>query len=594
MKSKENAAEERSAYSRRDFLKGGAVLGAMAVGATALAGCAPAGSGSAGGAVSADAASAASSLPDAEPIAPVDVPDAWSAEYDVVVVGTGGGGLAAALHAAENGLSVVAIEKSSTFGGATKHASGWLNIAGNSRKQNEMGYGYPVFPVDIKEFTKKVLNDEYDHSVDPRLIMKLGGKGGEVADWMEDYGIEWTCAGAFVVPTYCLDGTQDSVLGMQPACETIYNAGVKAGAEFLFDTACEGLVFDGDRVVGVKARGGDKELFLKGAKGVILCSGGFGMNYDMLQKYIPTGYDGMVCGGPVLTHTGECTRMALGLGADMAGYDSWCMWESMPDNDTKEFNFFYGGEVQLCRNPWLNIDRDGRRYDYANSRTWPASEGGPNLIGGTGDWAVVERVMSLPGRRSYTIFDSNFKENIFKLGQTALRKPIVPEDPLNPEADGIISHNWLDDIEPAIEDGMIKRADTIEELAEQLGLEPDVLTAAVKNWNRMCDQGEDDELLYPYPPEWLNRLENPPYYGAKIGGHFGKTLCGVRVNDSLQVIDTKGHVISGLYANYTTAGGICGEGSWGGGAHFNTSILGGNALSWVSGYVACEGLMENE
>lgn len=369
---------------------------------------------------------------------------------------------------------------------------------------------------------------------------------------------------------------------------------LKAGAEFLFDTACEGLVFDGDRVVGVKARGGDKELFLKGAKGVILCSGGFGMNYDMLQKYIPTGYDGMVCGGPVLTHTGECTRMALGLGADMAGYDSWCMWESMPDNDTKEFNFFYGGEVQLCRNPWLNIDRDGRRYDYANSRTWPASEGGPNLIGGTGDWAVVERVMSLPGRRSYTIFDSNFKENIFKLGQTALRKPIVPEDPLNPEADGIISHNWLDDIEPAIEDGMIKRADTIEELAEQLGLEPDVLTAAVKNWNRMCDQGEDDELLYPYPPEWLNRLENPPYYGAKIGGHFGKTLCGVRVNDSLQVIDTKGHVISGLYANYTTAGGICGEGSWGGGAHFNTSILGGNALSWVSGYVACEGLMENE
>ena len=68
----------------------------------------------------------------------------------------------------------------------------------------------------------------------------------------------------------------------------------------------------------------------------------------------------------------------------------------------------------------------------------------------------------------------------------------------------------------------------------------------------------------------------------------------MRVNDSLQVIDTKGHVISGLYANYTTAGGICGEGSWGGGAHFNTSILGGNALSWVRGYAACEGLMENE
>lgn len=594
MKSKENKVEERVGCSRRDFLKGGAVLGAMAVGASALAGCAPAASDSANGSEGSDASTAASSLPDAEPILPVDVPEAWSGEYDVVIVGTGGGGLAAALHAAENGLSVVAVEKSSTFGGATKHASGWLNIAGNSRKQNEMEYGYPVYPVDIKEFTKKVLNDEYDHSVDPRLIMKLGGKGGEVADWMEDYGVEWTCAGAFVVPTYCLDGTQDSVLGMQPACQTIYDAGVSAGAEYLFDTACEGLVLDGGRVAGIKARGaGDKELFLKGKKGVILCSGGFGMNYDMLQKYIPTGYAGMVCGGPVMTHTGECTRMALGVGADMSGYDSWCMWESMPDNDTKDFNFFYGGEVQLCRNPWLNIDREGRRYNYANSKNWPASEGGPNLIGGTGDWAVVETVMSFPERRSYTIFDSKFKENIWKLGQTALRKPIVPEDPLNPEAEGIISHNWLDDIEPAIEEGRIKRADTIEELAEQLGLEPDVLENAVKDWNRMCENGEDDELLYPYPPAWLNKLENPPYYGAKIGGHFGKTLCGLRVNDDLQVVDTKGHVIPGLYANYTTAGGICGEGSWGGGAHFNTSILGGNALSWVSGYVACEGVMAN-
>lgn len=593
MKSNGNHTEERTGFSRRDFLKGGAVLGAMAAGGAALAGCSPQASNSAGD--TSGTAGAPPSLAEAEPIAPVDAPDTWDNEYDVVVVGTGGGGLAAALLAAESGLSVVAIEKSSTFGGATKHASGWLNIAGGSRKQNEMEYGYPVFPVDITEFTKKVLNDEYDHSVDPRLIMKLGGKGGEVADWMEDHGIEWTCAGAFVVPTYCLDGTQDSVLGMQPACETIYNAGVKAGAEFLFDTTCAGLVSENGRVTGIQAKTTDgKGLFLKGTKGVILCSGGFGMNYDMLQKYIPTGYDGMVCGGPVLTHTGECTRMALGLGADMSGYDSWCMWESMPDDDTKEFNFFYGGEVQLCRNPWLNIDRDGRRYNYANSRNWPASEGGPNLIGGTGDWAVVETVMALPGRRSYTIFDANFKDNIWKLKQTALRKPIVPEDPLNPEADGLISHNWLDDIEPAIEAGQIKRADTVEELAEQLSLDPQVLTDAVENWNRLCENGVDDELLYPYPTEWLNTLDTPPYYGAKIGGHFGKTLCGLRVNDDLQVIDTEGHVISGLYANYTTAGGICGEGSWGGGAHFNTSILGGNALSWVSGYVACEGLMANE
>lgn len=574
-------------FSRRDFLKGGATFGIAAAGASMISGCSSA---SQGQGESSSEEVEASSLPDAEPIPPVEVPSEWNAEYDIVVVGSGGGGLAAALLAADNNCSVAVVEKSETFGGATKHANGWLNIMGGSRQQNEMEYGYPVFPVDVKEFTKKVLNDEYNNSADPYLIMKLAGKGGEVADWMEDHGVEWVCAGAFLVPKTSTDGTQYDVLGMLPVCETIYDAGVKAGAEYLFNTPCEGLVYDGSRVVGIMATDDQgNTIYLKGRKGVVLCSGGIGMNYDMLQKYIPTGYAGMVCGGPVTSHTGECTRMALGLGADMSGYDSWCMWESMPDNDTKEFNFFYGGEVQLCRNPWLNIDRSGRRYNYSNSRVWPER----NLVGGSGDWPVVETVMSFPDHRGYTIFDSGFQENVWKFGPRSLRKPIVPEDRLSPAAAGIVSNNWLDDIEPAIADGYIKRADTIEELAEQLGLETEVLVKAVEDWNAMCDRGVDDELLYPYPAEWLIKVENPPYYGAKIGGHFGKTLCGLRVNEDLQVLDTKGHVIPGLYANFTTAGGICGEGSWGGGPHLNTSILGGNALSWVSGYVACESAIAN-
>lgn len=588
--SNENKASK--GVSRRSFLKGGLAVGAVALGGVGLVGCGPSHSNASDDERAESAARAEASLPDATPIDPVAPPEQWNSEYDIVVVGSGGGGLAAAGLAAQQGSSVVLIEKEGSFGGATQHASGWLNIAGGSRQQNEMQYGYPSYPTDMKEFTERVLV-EYDRSVDPKLIQKLAGKGGEVADWMEDNGVAWTCAGSFVVPSYVLDGTQNSVLGMQPACETIYNAATSAGAEFMFSTPCTGLVLDGDRVVGVQAKNANgDELYLKGTKAVILCSGGFGMNYDMLQKYIPTGYEGMVCGGPTLSHTGECTRMALGVGADMSGYDSWCMWESMPDDDTKNFNFFYGGEVQLCRNPWLNIDRNGKRYQYYHNATWPASEGGPELIGGTGDWAVVETVMALPDHRGYTLFDSDFETNIFNLHQTALRQPIVPEDKLNPLAENYVSHNWLDDIEPAIEAGQIKRADTIEELAEQLDLEPDVLRGAVNRWNDMCDRGEDDELLYPYPSEWLMKIQKPPYYGAKIGGHFGKTLCGLRVDENLQVVDTKGRPIPGLYANFTTAGGIDGEGSWGGGVHFNTSILGGNALSWVSGYVACESALK--
>lgn len=566
--------------TRASFLKTAGIAGAAAAAASLTASAAHAD----------EAAEAAvSEYPEAEPIAPLAAPDQWTEEYDIVIVGAGGGGLAAALLSAQNGAKALVIEKDPDFGGATQHAQGWLNVYGGSRQQDEAKYGYPEYPTDPKAFQKKML-EEYGRTVNLKLLMSLATKGGEVADFMEDNGVEWFCAGSFVVPLCGMDGTQNSVLGMRTSCEVIYNAAVDAGTVFKFSSPCSGLVLEDGCVTGVRADTPDGEAYFKANKGVILCSGGFGMNNDMLAKYIPTGYAGMVCGGPIPSHTGECTRMALGCGADMAGYDSWSMWESMPDNDTGDYNYFWGGEVQLCRNPWLNIDRDGNRYQFYHNRTWPVEEGGPTLIGGAGDWAVAETMNALPGHRGYTIFDSGYADNIATLSQTALRQPIRPEDPMIPEAEMYVSHNWLDDIEPAIKAGMIKRADTIEELADMLGLDRDVLVGAVERWNDMCDRGEDDELLFPYPPAWLIKVANPPFYGAKIGGHIGKTMCGLRVNEDLQVIDTNGKTIPGLYANFTTAGGMAGEGTWGG-KDINCSIFGGNALSWVSGYVACQSVL---
>ncbi|MEG0504422.1 MAG: FAD-binding protein, partial [Raoultibacter sp.] len=144
----------------------------------------------------------------------------------------------------------------------------------------------------------------------------------------------------------------------------------------------------------------------------------------------------------------------------------------------------------------------------------------------------------------------------------------------------------------AVERGAVKKADTLEELAEMLLLDPDVVKNSVKKYNALCEKGEDDELAFPYDPSWLSPIDTPPYYAAIIGGQIGKTLCGLRINGDFQVINEKGASIPGLYAGYSTAGGFIGDGTAGG--FWNGTMYGGVGSSLVTGYIAAKKLAELE
>ncbi|MBQ3106559.1 MAG: FAD-binding protein, partial [Eggerthellaceae bacterium] len=149
--------------------------------------------------------------------------------------------------------------------------------------------------------------------------------------------------------------------------------------------------------------------------------------------------------------------------------------------------------------------------------------------------------------------------------------------------------DWHTGFEMMIEGGAIKKCDTIEELETALGLREGILVEAVEKWNAACEAGEDYAVMYKYPAEWLFAINEPPYYGAALGGHVFGSKTGLRVNPNMQVINTEGAVIPGLYAAWHTAGGSSGDGNPAGKPL--TGVYADLGLAFVGGYMAAGGVM---
>ena len=279
--------------NRRDFLKSAAAVGGFAA-FTGLTGCST-GPAEAG-------AAATTTLPDATPIPPVKPPATWDAEADVVVVGTGGGGLNAAVYAAEHGASVIAIDKQAQVGGATRHAAGYVVMAGGTKAQNEVGYGWPTFPLDPNAAVSAA-NRQFQYSLDDKLQRALIVGAGEATNWLfahKGVNMAMTPDHAGFVDMDIILGKQNAVLGMNNTVNAQEANAKAASARFMLSTKTEALVAQDGKILGVvtsdNATGARQ--YVKANKGVILCAGGIGMNKDLLKKYIPTGYEACAAGGP--------------------------------------------------------------------------------------------------------------------------------------------------------------------------------------------------------------------------------------------------------------------------------------------------------
>lgn len=555
---------------RRSFLKGafatGAVATAAATGAVTLAGCAaePKGT-SAMASTGAGGTYAFETAPD--PIPESDI--TATVDADVVIIGAGFSGLCCALSAAENGASVIMLERMDHVVGR-----GGSIYAMNSKLTKEKGYECSV--EEIAQRYKRMMG-YHSYRVDGRKWMMHFNRSGEAMDWLIDRMTQASSVGGNdltpVMEHWYEDpeningefpGTHEFLDGpnglgpddnpQQDVCDNMAAYCAEAGVDIRYNTSAEQLVKDGEKVVGVVAKGPDGYVRFNGTKGVVLATGDFGMDKDMLEKYIPWAAHQTEFGG---IWDGSGHKMAYWAGAAVDKNETptpmiFCFqWRSI----TRQVRAFQG----------LMVNSDGRRYTNED-----------NVIS-HGALALTHE----KGHYAYAIWDDDYANEPQWQNHRYVDGPKVFETPDEVRAywqetidgPGTINMNGSGDIEVK----MVK-ADTIEELVSQLDLPADETLATIEAYNGYCERGVDEE--FGKRKELLLPVKNGPFYGIRCTPWFLTTVGGIRCNDEMQVMNEDNEVIEGLYCLGSMVGDMyCNCYS----THFPGHNLGGTCLTF--GYV---------
>ncbi len=530
MKQENNSAKD---LSRRSFLKSSAV----GVGATAVVAVTPS-------LASTAATSRKVSHPEAEPLAPVAPPLKWDFEADIVVVGAGGAGMSAAVTAAEAGAKVILLEKNPWCGGDTSLTSG---AEGNLGSRMQKRIGAPQLTLD-QRVQYWIAVPGPTSFVNPTMLRQIVAEQGPTFDWLEDMGVR-VCEDVLfdwlpeklgightpIDPEHPEEGWQRwHPMNGRGFTRALEKRARELKIPILLESPASALVTRDHKVVGVAAKTTEGTSYI-GAKAVILTTGGFSANKDMLTKYVPTRRIEDVRTMSFPGATGDGIRMAQGLGAtvdimdEIERWDGGALWH--PDSVGEAHAWYYATPNQLVRQKSLTVNLQAQRFfdesiilGYHYSYQGAASQ-------------------AQKDHTSFTLFDADCisKEDIIKKF-----RPFACEYPTR----------WWDEQFPKyVADGTIMKADTINELAGKMGLDPDALTKSVNRYNELCDKKHDDDFFKA--AEYMQPIRRPSFYAVKQrGGTMFNTWGGLVVDDKFHVLDKAWKAIPGLFvAGENAAGG---------------------------------------
>ena len=442
---------------------------------------------------------------------------------DLVVVGAGAGGSVAALSAVEGGLKTLLLEKNAFAGGAGNFMEG--SFAAESFMQKEAG----VKLTKIQAFNEMAA---YHHwTINAPLVKAFVDESAETIQWVWDHGVHWK-----EVKTAWREKA-DKTWHIYPSAGSLPKAMIEQfkakGGQLLLQTPAEKLIFKDGKVTGVIAKNKKGDTITVNAKNVILATGGYSFNTEMVKKY--SGIDSVPVGAP--GRTGDGINMARLVGAGVAGMHA-VAGNAPYLPDTPPINQFSGpdelkqGRCALAQ-PWLWVDHTGRRF-FNESR-------GSVFVD-------VYNAMTTAGGVSYTIFDQKMTDRMINKGAVLPFNAIVLADtPLK-----ALPKTW----EIGKERGWAFKADSIEELAQQIGVPPENLKDTMKKVNGYAEKGHDPE--FGRKPEHLVKfdLEHGPYYALKAIRAFFLTLGGVQVTPAFEAKTPQGDVIPNLYVIGQDIGGL--------------------------------------
>lgn len=489
---KKDSAER--GISRRSFIAGASTAGAIAAGM--LAGCTP----------SQQSGQAQTS-----------VPAQWDGEADIVIIGCGGCGSAAAVSAAESGASVIVLEAAATIGGSAVLCAGSFVAAGTKMQTDA---GVEDSPDLYLEDVRGLLGQEtVERAGDDWQLFELQAhEGAATVDWLADMGVQFN--GPLPYPMHSANrlhvltptaGEWPKVL--QPKMDEL-------GVQIRFNTHADNLILDDSRrVIGVQA--GDE--FYKANKGVLIAAGGMDCNVGMKKKFYSTTVAGIAAANGF--DDGSGYTMAQKIGADLTDLDSATsnlMRTMQPGPDAgitqKQKWMPYG----LSNAGAILVDINGQRFCDEESS----------------DADLIPLCEALPDKKCWMVYDESVARNF--------------RDFPNMIVSSLPGVGW-GIVEDFIERGGIVTGNTIEEAAEAAGVDANGLASQIEEWNECCASGQDEKFQrQTFGREEAGTLglglKTPPYYiHGPIHAECNQSWASLAITTDFEVKDVNGEIIEGLY-----------------------------------------------
>lgn len=431
--------------------------------------------------------------------------------YDVVVIGSGGAGLAAAIQAHDEGASVLIVEKMPAIGGNTVKASAGMNAA-ETRFQRVKGIH------DSKElFFAETLKGGYNKN-NPALLHRFVENAPQAIEWLADRGIMLnditTTGGMSIDRTHRpRDG---SAVGGYLISGLLRNV-TKRNIDVLLDTAVTEILCHEGEVSGVQLLTEEKEPLTVYAKSVIVATGGFSANSQMVVKYRPD------LAGFVTTNHKGATGGGIAL-LENIGADTVDMGE-IQIHPTVEQTTSYLISESIRGGGAILVNQQGSRF-FNEMETRDK---------------VSAQIIALPEKYAYIIFDENVRRK-------------------NKAADEYIAK------------GFVVSAAGPRELAEKVGMDYHTFLATLERYNGAVEKQYDEE--FGRQTALRNPIKDGPFYAIRIAPGVHHTMGGVTINTETEVLNKQRQVIPGAYAAGEVAGGIHGGNRIGGNAVADIIIFG--------------------